>query len=168
MFSVVLTCSSVPSYMEVIEGDDKMTVGDALNIINKKCPVKHGYNVWLDGELMDGAMGTRIALLLGHDSSPTVYICRRDCGVLTEKDIQKVKEMRAFLGQLIGEYGTAHDDTEASKNIENILDFVTQNEDAYYAKLTCGENPIADLQYTASAVAFQKVRYFIELMLEQQ
>lgn len=53
------------------------------------------------------------------------------------------------------------------ENVQKILDFVTQNEDAYYAKLTGGENPLADLQYTASAVAFQKVRYFIESMLEQ-
>ena len=52
------------------------------------------------------------------------------------------------------------------ESVQKILDFVTQNEDAYYAKLTCGENWLADLQYTASAVAFQKVRYFIETMLE--
>lgn len=51
-----------------------------------------------------------------------------------------------------------------NEEVQKILDFVTQNEDAYYAKLTCGENPLADLQYTASAVAFQKVRYFIETM----
>lgn len=52
------------------------------------------------------------------------------------------------------------------EKVQRILNFVKQNEDAYYAKLTCGENPLADLQYTASAVAFQKVRYFIETMLE--
>lgn len=51
------------------------------------------------------------------------------------------------------------------EKVQKILDFVTQNEDAYYAKLT-GDNPIADMQYTASAVAFQKVRYFIETLLE--
>lgn len=50
--------------------------------------------------------------------------------------------------------------------VQRILDFVKQNEDAYYAKVTCGENPFADLQYTASAVAFQKVRYFIEEVLQ--
>lgn len=55
-----------------------------------------------------------------------------------------------------------------NENIQKILDFVRQNEDAYYARLTCGANPIADLQYTASAVAFQKVRYFIESMLEHE
>lgn len=53
-----------------------------------------------------------------------------------------------------------------NEEVQKILDFVTQNEDAYYAKLTGGENPIADLQYTASAVAFQKVRYFIESLCE--
>ena len=52
------------------------------------------------------------------------------------------------------------------EKVQRILDFVKQNEDAYYAKLTCGENPLADLQHTASAVAFQKVRYFIEEVLQ--
>lgn len=52
-----------------------------------------------------------------------------------------------------------------NENVQKILDFVKQNEDAYYAKLTCGANWLADLQYTASAVSFQKVRYFIESML---
>lgn len=52
------------------------------------------------------------------------------------------------------------------EKVQKILDFVTQNEDAYYAKLTGGDNPIADIQYTASAVAFQKVRYFIESLCE--
>lgn len=52
------------------------------------------------------------------------------------------------------------------EKVQKILDFVTQNENAYYARLTGGDNPIADMQYTASAVAFQKVRYFIESICE--
>ena len=53
-----------------------------------------------------------------------------------------------------------------NESVRKILDFVTQNEDAYYAKLTCGKDLFADIQNTASAVAFQKVRYFIESMFE--
>ena len=50
-------------------------------------------------------------------------------------------------------------------DLKKILEFVTNNEDHYYSKLTCGKKPQEDLMNTASAVAFQKVRYFIETLI---
>ena len=55
-----------------------------------------------------------------------------------------------------------------NEEVQKILTFVTNNEDYHYSKLTCGEKPQADLINTASAVAFQKVRYFIETMIENK
>lgn len=52
------------------------------------------------------------------------------------------------------------------KKMREVLKFVRENEDSYYAKITCGANPLADLQNVASAVAFQKTRYFIESIFE--
>lgn len=52
-------------------------------------------------------------------------------------------------------------------DLKKILEFVTNNEDHYYSKLTCGEKPQQDLMNTASAVAFQKVRYFIESLIDK-
>ena len=53
-----------------------------------------------------------------------------------------------------------------NEQVEKIYDFVSQLEDLYYSKLTCGENLQADLMNTAQASSFQRVRYFIEEMLE--
>jgi hypothetical protein len=51
-----------------------------------------------------------------------------------------------------------------NKQVKKIYDFVSQLEDFYYSKLTCGENLEADLLNTAQASSFQRVRYFIEEM----
>ena len=56
----------------------------------------------------------------------------------------------------------------ASKTLEKVLDFVSKNEDYHYSRLTCGEKPMDDLMNTSAAFAFQKVRYFITDLLEQQ
>ena len=53
-----------------------------------------------------------------------------------------------------------------NEQVKKIYDFVLQMEDSYYSKLTCGENLEADLMNTAQASSFQRVRYFIEEMLE--
>lgn len=55
-----------------------------------------------------------------------------------------------------------------SEELEKVLDFVSKNEDYYYSRLTSGEKPKDDLMNTSAAVAFQKVRYFITYLLEQQ
>ena len=54
------------------------------------------------------------------------------------------------------------------EQINKIYDFVSQMENLYYSKLTCGENLQADLMNTAQATSFQRVRYFIEEMLEHE
>ena len=51
-----------------------------------------------------------------------------------------------------------------NEQVKKIYDFVSQLEDLYYSKLTCGENLQADLMNTAQASSFQRVRYFIEDM----
>ena len=51
-----------------------------------------------------------------------------------------------------------------NEQVKKIYDFVSEMEDLYYSKLTCGENPQADFMNTAQAASFQKVRYFIEEM----
>ena len=51
-----------------------------------------------------------------------------------------------------------------NEQVKKIYDFVSQMEDLYYSKLTCGENPQADLMNTSQAASFQRVRYFIEEM----
>ena len=53
-----------------------------------------------------------------------------------------------------------------NEQVKKIYDFVSQLEDFYYSKLTCGENLQADLMNTAQAASFQRVRYFIEDMFE--
>lgn len=53
-----------------------------------------------------------------------------------------------------------------NEQVKKIYDFVLQMEDSYYSKLTCGENFAEDLINTAQASSFQRVRYFIEEMLE--
>ena len=54
-----------------------------------------------------------------------------------------------------------------NEQVKRIYDFISQLEDLYYSKLTCGENLQADLMNTAQATSFQRVRYFIEEMIEQ-
>ena len=54
-----------------------------------------------------------------------------------------------------------------NEQVRKIYDFVSQLEDFHYSKLTCGENLQADLMNTAQAASYQRVRYFIEDMLEQ-
>ena len=53
-----------------------------------------------------------------------------------------------------------------NEQVKKIYDFVLQMEDLYYSKLTCGKNLQEDLMNTAQAASFQRVRYFIEEMLE--
>ena len=55
-----------------------------------------------------------------------------------------------------------------NEQVKKIYDFVSQMEDLYYSKLTCGENLQADLMNTAQATSFQRVRYFIEEMESKQ
>lgn len=61
--------------------------------------------------------------------------------------------------------------TEYNKNglaeLVKVLDFVSANEDYHYSKITCGENKTSDLVNTSAAVAFQKVRYFIEMLMHE-
>ena len=59
-------------------------------------------------------------------------------------------------------------ESNESRVIERVLDFVSKNEDYHYSRLTCGEKPMNDLMNTSAAVAFHKVRYFITDLLEQQ
>ena len=59
-------------------------------------------------------------------------------------------------------------ESNESRAIERVLDFVSKNEDYHYSRLTCGEKPMDDLMNTSAAVAFQKVKYFITDLLEQQ
>lgn len=53
-----------------------------------------------------------------------------------------------------------------NEQVKKIYDFVSQLEDLYYSKLTCGENLQTDLINTAQASSFQRVRYFIEHMTD--
>lgn len=53
-----------------------------------------------------------------------------------------------------------------NEQIKKIYDFVSQLEDHHYSKLTCGKNLETDLINTAQATSYQRVRYFIEEMLE--
>lgn len=53
-----------------------------------------------------------------------------------------------------------------NEQVKKIYDFVQQMEDLYYSKLTCGEDLTTDLMNIAQATSFQKVRYFIEMMIE--
>lgn len=53
-----------------------------------------------------------------------------------------------------------------NEQVKKIYDFVSQLEDHHYSKLTCGEDLQADLMNTAQATSYQRVRYFIEEMLE--
>lgn len=52
------------------------------------------------------------------------------------------------------------------EKVRKIYDFVQHFEDLYYSKLTGGKNINSDMIMSASATAFQKVRYFIEEMIE--
>jgi hypothetical protein len=54
-----------------------------------------------------------------------------------------------------------------NEEVKKIYDFVSKCEDFYYSKLTCGQNLQADLMNTAQASSFQRIRYFIEEMIEQ-
>ncbi len=54
-----------------------------------------------------------------------------------------------------------------NRQVEKIYNFVQQNEDLYYSKLTCGEKFTEDIMNTAKATSFQMVRYFIERILEE-
>ncbi len=51
--------------------------------------------------------------------------------------------------------------------LAKVLDFVSRNEDYHYSRLTCGEKQTDDLMNTSAAVAFQKVRYFIEDLMDE-
>ena len=53
-----------------------------------------------------------------------------------------------------------------NEQVKKIYDFVSRMEDSYYSNLTCGKNLQTDLVNTAAATSFQRVRYFIEDMLE--
>lgn len=53
-----------------------------------------------------------------------------------------------------------------NEQVKKIYDFVSQMEDFYYSKLTCGENIQADLMNSAQAASYQRIRYFIEEMLD--
>lgn len=52
------------------------------------------------------------------------------------------------------------------EKVKKIYNFVQHFEDLYYSKLTGGENAVSDMVMSASASAFQRVRYFIEEMEE--
>ena len=54
-----------------------------------------------------------------------------------------------------------------NEQVKKIYDFVQQMEDLYYSKLTCGKDLTADLMNTAQATSFQRVRYFIEMMIKK-
>lgn len=53
-----------------------------------------------------------------------------------------------------------------NEQVKKIYDFISQLEDHHYSKLTCGKNLEVDLINTAQATSYQRVRYFIEEMLE--
>ena len=57
------------------------------------------------------------------------------------------------------------------RTVEQILDYVTQQEDKYYdfaGKAFDKGNIRGQLLHTAEATAFQRVRYFIEVGLENE
>lgn len=57
------------------------------------------------------------------------------------------------------------------KNLEKVLDYVTKEEERYYNySFKCMDegNTTGQFIHTAEASAFQRVRYFIEVLLENQ
>lgn len=54
-----------------------------------------------------------------------------------------------------------------NEQVEKIYNFAEQMENLYYSKLTCGEDVMADLMNTAQATSFQRIRYFIEMMIKE-
>ena len=55
-----------------------------------------------------------------------------------------------------------------TEEIAKIYNFVAKMEDLYYSKLTGGENLTSYRVVMAQATAFQKVRYFIEILEEEK
>ena len=55
-----------------------------------------------------------------------------------------------------------------AEEIAKIYDFVAKMEDLYYSKPTGGENLTSYMVRMAQAVAFQRVRYFIESLEEEK
>lgn len=55
-----------------------------------------------------------------------------------------------------------------SEELSKVLDFVSKNENHHYSNLTCGKKPMDDLMNTSAAVAFQKVRYFVEDLMNEK
>ena len=54
------------------------------------------------------------------------------------------------------------------KEVEQIYDYVSQMEDLYYSKPTEGKNLTSYMVMMAQALAFQRVRYFIESLEEKK
>lgn len=59
-----------------------------------------------------------------------------------------------------------NNDIEDDK-IKQIYNYVKKQEDYYYGKVSSGDNAISDITMSSQAVSFQKVRYFIEQLLDQ-
>ena len=55
-----------------------------------------------------------------------------------------------------------------AEEVAKIYDFVAKMEDLYYSKLTGGENLTSYMVVMAQASAFQRVRYFIEMLEEEK
>lgn len=52
--------------------------------------------------------------------------------------------------------------------VKQIYDFVLDMEDLYYSKIGVYENPKEDIINTVQATCFQRVRYFIEDIIEKE
>jgi hypothetical protein len=55
-----------------------------------------------------------------------------------------------------------------TEEIAKIYDFVAKMEDLYYSKPTEGKNLTSYMVMMAQASAFQRVRYFIEILEEEK
>ena len=55
-----------------------------------------------------------------------------------------------------------------TEEVAKIYDFVAKMEDLYYSKLTGGKNLTSYMVVMAQASAFQRVRYFIEMLEEEK
>ena len=52
--------------------------------------------------------------------------------------------------------------------VKQIYDYVLAMEDLYYSKVGIHENPTEDIINTVQATCFQRVRYFIEDIIEKE
>ncbi len=104
-YKVKVTCSSVPRYVETIEGHDRLTVRAVLNVINDKCPpFKSGdYHVLLNGVVCNETMLSTPISKLYNDIPPIVRVHRRDFNVFNAGEMMKLREMRDFLNKLLGD-----------------------------------------------------------------